>query len=390
MWIVSLALRRPYTFIVFALLILLLGVYTILHTPTDIFPNIKIPVVATVWRYSGLSPQEMADRLVLSSERGAQTTVNDIEHTESQSLSGIGVVKYFFQPRATEDLSYAQITAFSQTGLAYAPPGTTAPYVLAYNASTVPVIQLALSSDDLSEAMIFDLGQNVLRTALATVPGVTMPWPYGGLQRQVQVDLDPDALRARGLSGNDVTDAIAAQNLILPSGVQKIGELEYFIELNASPREIEDLNNVPVTTRNGSVIYVRDVAHVRDGYPPQTNIARRDGHRAVLQSILRNGNTSTLDVIRGIKDRLPQIRDSLPPSIKIEPIGDQSIFVRGAIAGVVREAVIAAALTALMVLLFLGSWRSTIIIAISIPLSILASIICLSALGETINIMTLG
>src|SRR5882757_3864844 len=390
MWIVSLALRRPYTFIVLALLIALLGVFTILRTPTDIFPNIKIPVVATVWRYSGLSPDEMATRLVLGSERSTQVTVNDVEHTESQSLSGIGVVKYFFQPNTSEELSYAQITAMAQTGLAFAPPGTTAPYVLAYNASTVPVLQLAMSSEDLSEAKIFDLGNNVLRTALATVPGATMPWPYGGLQRQVQIDLDPDALRAQGLSGNDVTDAVAAQNLILPAGVQKIGDLEYFVELNASPKQIDDLNNVPVTTRNGSVIYVRDVAHVRDGYPPQTNIARRDGRRAVLQSILKTGSASTLDIIRGIKERLPHIRDALPSSFKIDAIGDQSIFVRGAITGVVREGVIAASLTALMVLLFLGSGRSTVIIAISIPLSILASIICLSALGETINIMTLG
>jgi len=390
MWIVSLALRRPYTFIVLALLIALLGVFTIVRTPTDIFPAIKIPVVATVWRYNGLSPEEMATRLVLGSERGSLITVNDIEHTESQSLSGIGVVKFFFQPNASEELSYGQIAAFAQTGLGFAPPGTQPPYVLAYNASTVPVMQLAMSSDELSEARIFDLGQNVLRVALATVPGATMPWPYGGLQRQVQVDLDPDALRAHGLSGNDVTDAIAAQNLILPSGVQKIGDLEYFVEVNANPKQIDDLNSIPIATRNGSVIYVRDVAHVRDGYPPQTNIARRDGHRAVLQSILKTGNTSTLDIIRGIKERLPQIREQLPPSIKIDAIGDQSIFVRGAITGVVREAVIAAALTALMVLLFLGSWRSTIIITISIPLSILASLTCLSFLGETINIMTLG
>jgi CzcA family heavy metal efflux pump len=390
MWIVSLALRRPYTFIVLALLIGLLGVFTILRTPTDIFPNISIPVVATVWRYSGLSPDEMATRLILGSERGAQTSVNDVEHTESQSLSGIGVVKYFFQPNASEELSYAQITAISQTSLSSTPPGTTPPYVLAYNASTVPVLQLALSSDDLSEAEIFDLGNNIIRTALATIAGASIPFPYGGLQRQVQIDLDPDALRARGLSGNDITDAIAAQNLILPAGVQKIGDLEYFVEVNSSPKQIDDLNDVPVTTRNGSVIYVRDVAHVRDGYPPQTNIARRDGHRAVLMSVLKTGNASTLDIIHDIKERLPQIREALPPSVKIEPIGDQSIFVRGAIGGVVREAVIAAALTSLMILLFLGSWRSTIIIAISIPLSILASITCLSALGETINIMTLG
>jgi multidrug efflux pump subunit AcrB len=390
MWIVRLALRRPYTFVVLALLIALLGVFTILRTPTDIFPNINIPVVATVWRYSGLSPDEMATRLILGAERGAQTTVNDVEHTESQSLSGLGVVKYFFQPNAKEELSYAQITAISQTGLAFAPPGTTPPFILAYNASTVPILQLALSSESLSEAKIFDLGNSIIRTALATVPGASMPWPYGGLQRQVQVDLNPDALRAHGLSGNDVTNAIAAQNLILPAGVQKIGDLEYFVAVNSNLKEIEDLNNVPVTTRNGSVIFVRDVAHVRDGYPPQTNIARRDGHRAVLMSVLKTGSASTLDIIRSIKERLPQILDALPPSFKVEAIGDQSIFVRAAIAGVVREAVIAAALTALMILLFLGSWHSTAIIAISIPLSILASIACLSALGETINIMTLG
>jgi multidrug efflux pump subunit AcrB len=390
MWIVRLALRRPYTFVVLALLIALLGVFTILRTPTDIFPNINIPVVATVWRYSGLSPDEMATRLILGAERGAQTTVNDVEHTESQSLSGLGVVKYFFQPNAKEELSYAQITAMSQTGLAFAPPGTTPPFILAYNASTVPILQLALSSESLSEAKIFDLGNSIIRTALATVPGASMPWPYGGLQRQVQVDLNPDALRAHGLSGNDVTNAIAAQNLILPAGVQKIGDLEYFVAVNSNLKEIEDLNNVPVTTRNGSVLYVRDVAHVRDGYPPQTNIARRDGHRAVLMSVLKTGSASTLDIIRSIKERLPQILDALPPTFKVEAIGDQSIFVRAAIAGVVREAVIAAALTALMILLFLGSWHSTAIIAISIPLSILASIACLSALGETINIMTLG
>jgi multidrug efflux pump subunit AcrB len=390
MWIVRLALRRPYTFIVLALLIALLGVFAILRTPTDIFPNIKIPVVATVWSYSGLSPDEMSKRLILGAERGAQTVVNDVEHTESQSLSGVAVVKYFFHPSANEELSYAQITGISQTGLRFAPPGTTPPFVLAYNASTVPILQLALSSDELSEAKIFDISNSIIRTALATVQGASMPFPYGGQQRQVQVDLNPDALRARGLSGNDVTEAIAAQNLILPAGVQKIGDLEYFVEVNSTPTQIEDLNNVPVTTRNGSVVYVRDVAHVRDGYPPQTNIARRDGHRAVLMSVLKTGSASTLDIIRSVKEKLPQIRDAVPPSLKIDAIGDQSIFVRGAISGVVREAVIAAALTAAMILLFLGSWRSTVIIAISIPLSILASIVCLSALGETINIMTLG
>jgi multidrug efflux pump subunit AcrB len=390
MWIVKLALRRPYTFIVLAIVIVLLGVFTILRTPTDIFPNIRIPVVATVWNYSGLSPEEMATRLVLFSERTAQTTVNDVEHTESQSLTGIAVVKYFFQPNVNEELSFAQITGVSQTQLRAAPPGTTPPFILAYNASSVPILQLALSSQNLSEAQLFDQGNNIIRTALATVPGASMPYPYGGLQRQVQVDLDPDALRAQGLSGSDVTAAIAAQNLIIPAGTEKIGGREYFIAVNSNPRTMEELNELPVTSRNGSVIYVRDVAHVRDGYPPQTNIVRRDGHRGVLMSVLKTGSASTLDIIKDIKGRMPRIRSSLPDGFHIDLIGDQSVFVRAAIAGVVREAVIAAALTALMILLFLGSWRSTVIIAISIPLSILASIICLSALGETINIMTLG
>ena len=390
MWIVRLALRRPYTFIVLAIVILLLGVFAILRTPTDIFPSINIPVVGVIWRYSGLSPDEMATRLVLGSERNAQTTVNDVAHTESQSLAGTAVVKYFFQPHAKEEMSFAQITGVSQTALRQAPPGTNPPYILAYNASSVPILQLALSSPSLSEAELFDLGNNVIRTGLATVYGASMPYPYGGLQRQVQVDLDPDALRAQGLSGNDVTSAIGSQNLILPAGTQKIGDREYFVTVNASPQTIEELNSLPVTTRNGSVIYVRDVAHVRDGYPPQTNIVRRDGHRGVLMSVLKTGAASTLDIIRSIKQRLPGIRAALPPDFHIDLVGDQSLFVRAAIEGVVREAVIAAALTALMILLFLGSWRSTLMIAISIPLSILASIACLAALGETINIMTLG
>jgi len=390
MWIVQLALRRPYTFIVLAITITLLGVFAILRTPTDIFPNINIPVVAAVWRYTGLSPDEMATRLVLNSERTAQTTVNDVEHTESQNLTGTSVVKYFFQPNANEELSFAQITAVSQTQLRQAPPGTTPPYVLAYNASSVPVLQLALSSPSLSEAQLFDLGNNIIRTGLATVAGASMPYPYGGLQRQVQADLDPDALRAAGLSGNDITNALAAQNSILPAGTQKIGDREYFVTINANPRTVAELNDLPVTVRNGSVIYVRDVAHIRDGYPPQTNIVRRDGHRGVLMSVLKTGAASTLAIIQGIKQRLPGIRGQLPEGFNIDLVGDQSVFVRGAISGVVREAVIAACLTALMILLFLGSWRSTLIIAISIPLSILASIICLSALGETINIMTLG
>ncbi len=390
MWIVRLALRRPYTFIVLAIVIMLLGMFAIWRTPTDIFPNIRIPVVAAVWKYSGLSPEEMATRMILGSERYALTTVNDVEHTESQSLAGTSVVKYFFQPNVNEELSFGQITAVSQTNLRSAPPGTTPPFILAYNASSVPILQLALSSGNLSEAQLFDLGNSIIRTGLSTVAGASMPYPYGGLQRQVQVDLDPDALRAHGLSGNDVAAAFGAQNSILPAGTEKIGDREYFVSVNSNPRTVAELNDLPVTTRNGSVIYVRDVAHVRDGYPPQTNIVRRDGRRGVLMSVLKTGSASTLDIIRTIKQRLPRIRDALPAGFNVDLVGDQSLFVRAAISGVAREAVIAAALTALMILLFLGSWRSTLIIAVSIPLSILASIICLSALGETINIMTLG
>ncbi|HEX4673745.1 MAG TPA: efflux RND transporter permease subunit, partial [Steroidobacteraceae bacterium] len=390
MWIVKVALQRPYTFLVLAILILLMGVLAILRTATDIFPTINIPVVAAIWGYTGLQPEEMATRIVLNTERIAQTTVNDVAHTESQSLNGIGVVKYFFQPGTDERLSYAQITGVSQSQLRNLPPGTTPPFLLAYNASTVPIIQLALSSDSLSEAEIFDLSQNVIRTTLATVPGASVPYPYGGKQRQVQVDLDPQALRSHGLSGSDVTAAIAAQNLILPAGTQKIGELEYFIGINASPLKIEQMNDLPISASNGTVTYVRDVAHVRDGAPPQTNIARLEGRRAALMTVLKNGSSSTLDVINAVKAKLPQIRAQAGPALKIEPIGDQSIFVRASISGVVREATIAACLTGLMILLFLGSWRSTLIIFISIPLSILASVACLAALGETINIMTLG
>jgi multidrug efflux pump subunit AcrB len=390
MWIVKIALQRPYTFIVLAILIFLLGVLAILRTATDIFPSINIPVVATIWGYTGLQPEEMANRIVLSTERASQTSVNDVEHSESQSLNGIAVVKYFFQPKVNEELSYAQITGVSQAQLKSLPPGTTPPYILAFNASTVPIIQLALSSDTLSESEIFDLGNNVIRTALATVAGAAIPFPYGGKQRQVQVDLDPQALRSRGLSGADVTAAITAQNLILPAGTQKVGDIEYYVGINASPKKIEEMNDLPIKSANGSVVYIRDVAHVRDGYPPQTNIARLEGRRAALMTVLKIGSSSTLDVINGIKQKLPQLRALVPPELKIEPIGDQSLFVRAAISSVIREGVIAASLTGLMILLFLGSWRSTLIIFISIPLSILASIACLSALGETINIMTLG
>ncbi|MGO9445853.1 MAG: efflux RND transporter permease subunit [Thiobacillaceae bacterium] len=390
MWIVRIALLRPYTFIVMALLIVLLGIFSILRTPTDILPNINIPVVSVIWSYSGLPPEEMASRIVSYSERVATTTVNDIEHIESQSLNGIGVVKYFFQPKVNEELAVAQITSVSQTLLRQMPPGTTPPFILAYNASSVPVIQLALASAKLSETQIFDFATNFIRTQLTTVPGASIPYPYGGRQRQIQVDLDPVALRANGLSPQDVTTAIGNQNLILPAGTQKIGDLEYFIKLNASFSSIEALNDIPIRTANGSVLYVRDVAHVHDGAPPQTNIVRVDGKRAVLMSVLKTGSASTLNIINSIKERLPGIRNDIPAGLSIEALGDQSLFVRASIQGVIREGVIAAALTGLMILLFLGSWRSTLIITVSIPLSILASIICLSWLGETINIMTLG
>jgi multidrug efflux pump subunit AcrB len=390
MWIVKIALRRPYTFIMLAVLIVLMGGYAILRTATDIFPNIKIPIAAVVWRYNGILPEEIANRIVLFSERIAQTTVNDVEHTESQSVNGTAVVKYFFQPDVDQDLSFAQITAVSQTQLFYSPPGTTPPFILSYSASSVPILQLALSSDSLPEAQIYDLGNTILRTQLATVAGASIPFPFGGKQRQVQVDLDPQALRANALSPNDVVNAIGQQNLILPAGTEKIGPLEYYIKLNASPMQIEDLNNMPVRAQNGTVTYVHDVAHVRDGYSPQTNMVRVNGQRSVLMSVLKTGKASTIDIINGINQRLPQIRASLPAALKVEPTSDQSVFVRAAISGVIREALIAAALTGLLILLFLGSWRSTLIITISIPLSILASVACLSALGETINIMTLG
>jgi multidrug efflux pump subunit AcrB len=390
MWIVRVALQRPYTFIMLAILIVFMGIYAILNTATDIFPNIRIPIAAVIYRYSGLLPEEMATRIILLSERSAQTVVNDVEHTESQSVNGTSVVKYFFQPDANPALSFAQIVAVSQAQLNAAPPGTTPPYILSFNASSVPILQLALSSETLPESVLFDLGTQIVRTQLATVGGASTPYPYGGKQRQVQVDLDPKELRARGLSPDDVVNAIAAQNLILPAGTEKIGDLEYFIKLNANPSAIDELNALPIRARAGAVTYVRDVAHVRDGYAPQTNIVRVDGHRSVLMNVLKTGNASTIDIINTITKMMPQIRALVPPELKIATLSDQSIFVRQAISGVVREAVIAGALTGLLILLFLGSWRSTLIITVSIPLSILASIACLAALGETINIMTLG
>jgi multidrug efflux pump subunit AcrB len=390
MWIVRLALRRPYTFIVLAMLIVLLGGFSILRTPTDIFPNIDIPVISAIWSYTGLPPEDMASRIVANAERYAQTTVNDVQHSESQSLFGISVVKYFFQPNVNEELAYAQITGVSQTLLRQAPPGTTPPFILAYNASTVPILQLALESPSLSEAQVFDMANTIVRPNMATVAGASLPFPYGGKQRQVQVDIDPEALRSKGLAAADVSNAIGAQNLIVPAGTEKIGDIEYNVKLNSSPVNVSDLNNVPIRYVNGTVVFVHDVANVRDGSIPQTNLVRLNGRHAVLMSVLKTGSASTLQIVDSIKRLLPRIRSQLPEDLKIEAHADQSIFVRAAVNSVIREGVIAAALTGLMILLFLGSWRSTLIITISIPLSVLTSIVCLSAIGETINIMTLG
>ena len=390
MWIVRLALRRPYTFAVFAILLLLIGAYSILSMPTDIFPNIDIPVVSIVWQYAGLSAEEMANRIVAPSERSMTTTVNDIEHIESQSLNGIGVIKVFFQPHVNIGSAIAEITAIGQVQLRSLPPGTTPPFIIQYNASSVPVLQLGLSGQGLSEQQLNDIGTNLIRTRLATVEGASLPYPYGGKQRQIQVDLDLHAMQAKGVSPTDVVSAINAQNLIVPSGTMKVGTYEYAVETNSAPPIVQELNNMPIKAVNGAVIYIHDVAHVRDGFPPQTNIVRVDGQRATLMNILKTGSASTLDIIKGIYEKLPAILAQMPPQLRISPLNDQSIFVRGAINGVVREAVIAACLTGIMILIFLGSWRSTIIIAVSIPLSILSSLICLSALGETINIMTLG
>ena len=390
MWIVRLALRRPYTFAVFAILLLLIGAYSILSMPTDIFPNINIPVVSVVWQFTGLSAEQMANRITSNAERAMTTTVNDIEHIESQSLNGISVIKVYFQPGVNIGTAVAQVVAISQVQLRSLPPGTTPPFIIQFNASSVPVLQLGLSGQGLSEQQLNDLGTNIIRTRLATVEGASLPYPYGGKQRQIQVDLDIHALQSKGMSPTDVVNAISAQNLIAPSGTMKIGDYEYAVETNSAPELVNDLNNLPIRTSNGAVIYIRDVAHVRDGFPPQTNIVRVDGSRASLMSILKVGSASTLDIIAGIREKLPPILAQLPPQLKVSYLNDQSIFVRGAIDGVVREAVIAACLTGLMILIFLGSWRSTIIIAVSIPLSILCSLIVLHALGETINIMTLG
>jgi multidrug efflux pump subunit AcrB len=390
MWIVRLALRRPYTFVVFALLILILGVFSIGSMPTDIFPNIDIPVVTVVWNYNGLSAEQMADRVVAPAERGLTTAVNDIEHIESQSLVGMGIIKVYFQPSVNVGQAVAQVTAISQVTLRALPPGTVPPFIIQYNASSVPVLQLGLSGQGLDEQRLNDLATNTIRIQLATIEGAQTPYPYGGKQPQIQVDLDPQALQARGLSPADVVTAITNQNIVAPSGTIKLDRFEYQVESNSAPSLLQALNDMPVKAVNGAVVYIHDVAHVRNGSPPQTNIVRVNGHRAIMMSILKTGSASTLDIIKGVRDRVAYIKGELPPALNISPVADQSIFVRGAINGVVREAIVAACLTAVMILIFLGSWRSTLIIAVSIPLSILCSLCALYALHQTINIMTLG
>jgi CzcA family heavy metal efflux pump len=390
MWIVRLALRRPYTFVVMSLLLLFLGPVVILRTPVDIFPNIDIPVVSVVWNYAGLSPQQLSDRIVVQFERNVTTTVNDIEHTESQTLNGVSVIKIFFQPGVNISQAVAQITAVAQSALRQYPQGTTPPLIIQYSASSVPVLQLGLSGNGLTEQQLNDIGTNFIRQQLATVQGASIPFPYGGKQRQIIVDIDTQKLQAHGLSAADVVNAVGTQNIILPAGEVKMGHVDYQVESNSAPQTVQELNNLPIKTINGATIYIHDIGNVRDGFPPQTNIVRVDGQRASLMSIQKTGNSSTLDIISKIRQRLPHIKDQLPAALQIKPTSDQSVFVRSAISGVVREAVIAACLTAAMILIFLGSWRSTVIIAVSIPLSVICSLLMLSALGETINIMTLG
>ena len=388
--LVRIALRRPYTFVVLALLLLIIGPLAALRTPIDIFPEIRIPVIAAIWQYTGLPPDQTAGRMLTQFERTLTTTVNDIEHIEATSYTGIGIVKIFFQPTADIRTANAQVTAVSQTLLRQMPPGTLPPLILNYNASTVPIIQLALSGKGLTEQQLGDIGINFLRTQLVVVPGAAIPYPYGGKQRQMQIDIDPVAMQARGLSGQDVANALAAQNLITPVGTEKIGTYEYTINLNNAPSQLAALGQLPIKVVNGAVVYVNDVAQVRDGYPPQTNIVHVEGNRSVLMSVLKNGAVSTLAIIDGVKHKLVDIKRTLPDNLTIAQLGDQSFFINAAIGGVIREGVIAAALTSLMILLFLGSFRSTLIIATSIPLSVLGSIATLWTLGETLNIMTLG
>ena len=388
--IVRIALSRPYTFVVLALLLLIIGPLAALRTPTDIFPDIRIPVIGVVWQYTGLAPDQMAGRIVSPFERALTTTVNDIEHIAANSYNGVGIVKIFFQPNVDIRTANAQVTAISQTLLKFMPPGATPPLILNYNASTVPIIQLALSGEGLTEQNLADFATNQLRTPLITVPGAAIPWPYGGKLRQIQIDLDPTKLQALGLSGQDVTNALAAQNLITPIGTQKIGAFEYNLQINNSPLKIQELGDLPIKTVNGAMVYIRDVGSVRDGNPPQTNIVHVNGSRSVLMMVLKAGFISTLDIIAGIKQKVAEVRDRLPDTLRIGFIADQGVFVRSAISSVAYEGAVAALLTSVMILLFLGSWRSTLIIAVSIPLSVLGAIAMLWTLGETLNIMTLG
>ena len=388
--VVRVALDKPYTFVVMSLLLLILGPLAALRTPTDIFPEIKIPVIAVAWQYTGLPAEQMAGRISTQFQRALTTTVNDIEHIEATSYAGIGIVKVFFQPGVNIAVANAQVTAISQVVVRQMPPGITPPLIINYNASTVPILQLALSGEGMSEQNLFDVGINSVRPPLVTIPGAAIPYPYGGKQRLVQIDLNPAALQARNLSAQDVANALSAQNLIVPIGTQKIGGVEYSMRLNNAPNDILELGNLPIKSVNGAMVYIRDVANVHDGNSPQTSIVHVDGNRSVLMSVLKNGSTSTLAIVDGIKEKLQQIKSGLPENLKVQAINDQSLFVRAAISGVAIEGAIAAVLTSLMILLFLGSWRSTIIIAISIPLSIMGAILGLAALGETLNIMTLG
>src|SRR5476651_730164 len=390
MWIVRLALRKPYTFTVMAILILILGGVSYLRMPKDIFPNIDIPVISVIWGYTGLPPQEMERRFVTISERAMNTTVNDIEHQESISYPGVGVIKDFFQPNVKIEQAVAQVTAICQTILKIFPPGATPPLIIQYNASSVPILQLAVSSKTLPEAELYDQSLNFIRRPLAEVKGAAIPLPYGGKQRLVSVDLDLKKCQELAISPSQVSDAINAQNVILPSGTVKIGDREYNVLLNSSPDLLAQLNDLPIKQVNGATIYIRDVAQVRDGYAPQINIVKLNGEKAALLPVLKNGSASTVDIVQGVKDKLPLVRSQLPAALSVEPLFDQSIFVTSALHGVVVEGTIAATLTALMILLFLGSWRSTIIVAISIPLAICCSLILLAALGKTLNIMTLG
>ncbi|HXS12570.1 MAG TPA: efflux RND transporter permease subunit, partial [Acidobacteriaceae bacterium] len=390
MWIVRLALKRPYTFIVLAILIFIAAPVVILRTPTDIFPTIDIPVVSVAWQYTGLSPEELEGRVTTPYEKALTTLVDNIQHIESTTLNGQVIVKVYLQPSASLDTANAQVSAASEFMLKQLPPGILPPEIIDFSASTVPILQLGLSGKGLSEQQLNDYGVNFIRPQLVTISGAVLPNAYGGKQRSIMIYLDPKALQAKGLSPSDVLNAMAQQNVVEPGGTAKIGSAEYDVRLNSSPSTIQGLSDIPIKQINGAMVYVRDVATVADGFIPQTNIVRQDGHRGVLLSVLKSGSASTLSVVKGVLGLLPRVEASLPPSLKITPIGNQALFVRASISGVVREAIIAATLTGLMILLFLGSWRSTVIIAVSIPLSILTSIIILGLIGQTINIMTLG